>query len=208
MKKSFFITFEGPDGSGKTTQINNIRSFFEERGFETVVTREPGGTNIGEKIRDILLDRDNSEMDHMTEALLYAASRAQHVSEVILPALEQGKIVICDRFTDSSYAYQEYGRKLGRSIEVINEYAVNGCIPDITFLMELSPDEGMKRIESSVKDRLEAEKMDFHERVFEGYRCLSKRFPDRIKTVDASMDIESISMTIRGYLLELLGRKL
>ena len=121
MKKGIFLSLEGPDGSGKSTQIKYILDFFESRGYETVLTREPGGTSIGEKIRDVILDNENSEMDPMTETMLYAASRAQHVAQVIRPALEAGKVVICDRFVDSSIAYQGFGRDLGDCVAYINE---------------------------------------------------------------------------------------
>ena len=124
MDKGLFITLEGPDGSGKSTQIEYLREYFHGKGIETVLTREPGGTEIGEKLRDIILDKGNCEMCDMTEALLYAASRAQHVNQLIKPALEAGKVVVCDRFIDSSIAYQGYGRKLGDAVRVINELSL------------------------------------------------------------------------------------
>ena len=120
MDRGIFISIEGPDGSGKSTQINNIKEFFKKRGMEVIFTREPGGTLIGERIREILLDKTHTEMDPMTEAMLYAAARAQHVAQVIKPALNDGKVVVCDRFVDSSIAYQGYGRQLGDSVGVIN----------------------------------------------------------------------------------------
>ena len=134
MKNGLFITLEGPDGSGKSTQIERIRTFFKQRGEKVILTREPGGTPISEKIRTIILDKENRDMDAMTEAMLYAASRAQHVAQVIRPALERGEHVICDRFIDSSIAYQGYGRDLGDCVSIINAYAIRDCIPDITFL--------------------------------------------------------------------------
>ncbi|MFQ9893208.1 MAG: dTMP kinase [Emergencia sp.] len=151
MRRGLFITLEGPDGSGKSTQIQYIDQFFQERGIKTVFTREPGGTPIGEKLREIILDRKNSEMCDMAEALLYAASRAQHVEEKIKPALLAGDVVICDRFIDSSIAYRGYGRNLGDAVRIINELAVAGCMPDITFLMELSPEVGKSRIKAEVQ---------------------------------------------------------
>ena len=157
MKRGLFITMEGPDGSGKSTQIENIKKFFADKNLEIVFTREPGGSAIGDRIREILLDNNCKEMDYMTEAMLYAASRAQHVAQVIKPALETGKIVICDRFVDSSIAYQGYGRKLGDAVAVINSYAVAGCMPDVTFLMKLDPGIGKSRLSSrNHEDRLES----------------------------------------------------
>lgn len=206
MKQGLFITMEGPDGSGKSTQIDAIKSFFEMNGERVVVTREPGGTNISEKIRELLLDRENREMSPMAEALLYAASRAQLVSQIIKPALENGTHVICDRFVDSSIAYQGYGRDLGDSVAVINAYAVNGCMPDATFLMKLNPEIGKSRIKTSEQDRMEMEKLEFHNKVFAGYEALEKEFPDRIVGIDATRNIEEISEDILSHVERLLAR--
>ena len=192
MKKGLFITMEGPDGSGKSTQIEEIKCFFEQRGDSVVLTREPGGTSIGEKIRTILLDRENKEMDPMTEAMLYAAARAQHVAQVIRPALKEGKHVICDRFLDSSIAYQGYGRGLGDCVSIINAYAVQDCMPDLTFLMKLKPEIGRKRIGENRQDRIEMETLDFHNQVFAGYEELELQFPERIVGIDASREVEEI----------------
>ncbi len=201
-----FISIEGPDGSGKSTQIENIKKFFEDKNIDIVFTREPGGTPIGERIREIILDNAFSEMDAMTEAMLYAASRAQHVAQVIRPALEAGKVVICDRFVDSSLAYQGYGRKLGDSVSVINGYAVGDCMPDITFLMKLDPNVGKHRIEENRdnQDRLEHEKMTFHNRVYKGYLELEKMYPDRIVGIDASLGIDEIKEEIYRKLEEII----
>lgn len=204
MKKGLFISIEGPDGSGKSTQINNIKHFFEDKGRELVFTREPGGTIIGERIRELLLDKSHTEMDPMTEAMLYAAARAQHVAQVIKPALEEGKVVVCDRFVDSSIAYQGFGRQLGESVAKINEFAVDGCMPDITFLMKLDPRVGKDRIGSREQDRLELEKEAFHISVFEGYLALEKAYPDRIFGVDASRTINEIKTDIYRKLEEVL----
>lgn len=195
MGKGIFISIEGPDGSGKSTQISILKEYFSARGKEVLLTREPGGTAIGEKIREIILDRNNSEMVSMTEALLYAASRAQHVAQVIRPALQAGKIVICDRFVDSSIAYQGYGRKLGESVRTINEYAVDGCLPDLTFLLKLDPKVGKGRIRFEEQDRLEQEKLDFHQRVYEGYAELEAS-TERMIGIDAERGIEEISRDI------------
>ena len=204
--KGLFISIEGPDGSGKSTQIENIKKFFEDKSIDIVFTREPGGTPIGERIRDIILDNDFSEMDSMTEAMLYAASRAQHVAEVIRPALEQGKVVVCDRFVDSSMAYQGFGRKLGDAVNVINSYAVGECMPDITFLMKLDPNVGKHRIEENREnqDRLEHEKLPFHRRVYKEYLELEKMYPDRIFGIDASMGIDEIKEVIYRKLEEII----
>ncbi len=200
MNRGLFITVEGSDGAGKTTQIDNIRKYLEAQGFETLCTREPGGTKIGEKLRDLLLDKENSEMDPVAEMLLYAAARAQHVSEVILPAIEAGKAVICDRFVDSSVAYQGYGRGLGKQVQEVNEYATFGLEPDITFFLDLSPEAGKKRIGEVARDRLEAEKEDFHRRVYGGYIAICGECADRVVRIDASRDIESVRNEICNYM--------
>ena len=202
MRKGLFISIEGSDGSGKSTQIENIKRFFEEKGIDIVFTREPGGTPIGEKLREIILDRNLREMSDMTEALLYAAARAQHVAQVIRPALAEGKIVVCDRFVDSSIAYQGYGR--GEPVAVINGFAIEGCMPDVTFLMKMDPRVGRRRIKEDQQDRLEMEEDDFHVRTFEGYLELEKRYPDRIVSIDASRSIEEIKLDIYRKLEELL----
>lgn len=206
MNKGLFITFEGGDGAGKSTQIGKLMKYLQLKGFDVVLTREPGGTDIGEKIREIILDPDNGEMDPVTEAMLYAASRAQHVSQVIEPAVKEGKIVICDRFVDSSIAYQGYGRKLGESVEIINTYAVREYMPDMTFLLKLKPQAGSNRISGRDKDRIELEAQSFHQTVFEGYEQLEKRFPERIVGIDASGTIEEIEFEIRKHIDKLLIR--
>ena len=192
MERGIFISIEGPDGSGKSTQIENIKKFFADKNLEIVFTREPGGSAIGDRIREILLDNNCKEMDYMTEAMLYAASRAQHVAQVIKPALETGKIVICDRFVDSSIAYQGYGRKLGDAVAVINSYAVAGCMPDVTFLMKLDPGIGKSRVSSrNQEDRLESEKVAFHQEVYNGYLQIEKENPDRILGNLYQMNLDS-----------------
>lgn len=192
-----FISFEGPDGSGKTTQINRLKDYLTAKGCKVIVTREPGGTPISEKIRTILLDPENKEMHGVTEALLYAASRAQHVAEKIKPALAEGCIVLCDRFMDSSIAYQGYARKLGDDVRIINEFAVQGSMPDITFFMNLKASEGIARVDAQgSRDRLEQEAMDFHNAVYDGYIALSEIYKDRFVNIDASRSIEEISADI------------
>ena len=167
--RGIFITVEGGDGAGKSTQLANIKQYMEERGISAIFTREPGGTEIAEKIREIILDPENEGMEDLTEALLYAASRAEHVRKIIAPALEDGLVVVCDRFVDSSIAYQGYGRGLGKVVEMINEPAVNGYMPDLTIFLDLEPDVAMARISNRGHDRLEIETEDFHERVHQGY---------------------------------------
>jgi len=198
MKKGLFITFEGPDGSGKSTQISRLKRRLESLHISTVLTREPGGTLIGEKIREIILDVDHTEMDHLTEALLYAAARSQHVSQVIQPALDGGEAVICDRFMDSSIAYQGFGRGLGDQVRVINEYAVRGLVPDLTFLLLLDPALGKKRIHRDY-DRLEKEEDEFHQKVYQGYMQLAAAFPERVVAIHAAKSILEIEEEINRH---------
>lgn len=204
MKKGIFISVEGSDGSGKSTQIENIKKFFKDKGMDIVFTREPGGTQIGEILRNLVLDKNLKEMDDMTEALVYAAARAQHVAQVIKPALNEGKIVICDRFVDSSIAYQGYGRGLGESVKIINDFAIAGCMPDVTFLMKMDPRIGRRRIKADQQDRIELEKDDFHIKTFEGYLELERQYPDRIVGIDASRTIEEIKIDIYNKLEDVL----
>ena len=197
MNRGFFITFEGPDGSGKSTQIRLLEAHCRAHGYQVKLTREPGGPAISEKIRALLLDRENAEMTGPTEALLYAAARAQHVAQVIRPAVEEGIVVLCDRFMDSSIAYQAFGRQLGDDVRVINEFAVQGMRPDLTFFLDIDPALGLSRANShSAPDRLEAEKLEFHQRVYEGYQALKERYSDRYVRIDACDTVEVIAETI------------
>ncbi|MBE6036715.1 MAG: dTMP kinase [Clostridiales bacterium] len=207
MKRGLFITFEGPDGSGKSTQIQKLNTFLQEQGHDTLLTREPGGTAISEKIRGLILDPAHKEMDPMAEALLYASSRAQLVSQVIKPALEAGKTVICDRYVDSSVAYQGYGRGLGESVEIINRYAVQGIMPDLTVLLLLDPASGRKRVQQAGEmDRLEQEALEFHQRVYDGYVRLAETYPERILSFSAKGEIEAIAEAIRSRTAEALEK--
>jgi len=207
MSKALFISFEGPDGSGKTTQIKILAEYLQSKGFDVVLTREPGGTPISEKIRSLVLDPENTDMDSLTEAFLYAAQRAQHVAQLIKPALADGKVVLCDRFMDSSIAYQGYARGLGDCVRYINEIAVDNCQPDITFFMNLSAEEGIARASSREKlDRLEQEALDFHQKVYEGYLELSRIYKDRYIVIDASRSIEVITEELKNIINEKLSK--
>ncbi len=192
-----FISMEGPDGSGKSTQTKLLYDYLKLSGYDVVLTREPGGTFVGEKIRAIILDKDHHEMGDRTESLLFAASRAQHVDQVIKPALEAGRIVVCDRFIDSSIVYQGYGRGLGDSVRIINEYAIDGCLPDKTLLLLIDPKTGIDRIAKKDQDRLELMDISFHERVYQAYLELMKLYPERIVAVDGKDSVDEIAMEIR-----------
>lgn len=188
-----FITIEGPEGSGKTALINKIK---EGSNDFSVFTREPGGVKIAENIRNIILDNENTEMDIVTEVLLYAAARRQHLIEKVVPALSNGKSVICDRFIDSSLAYQGYARGVGIDVVLkINEFAVDGLMPDLTLLLDIDPAIGLKRIhddEGREYNRLDKENLDFHNKVREGYKQLAKRFPERIIMIDANRPLDEV----------------
>ena len=188
MKKGLFLTFEGVDGCGKSTQMRMITEYLQEQGIEFVMAREPGGCYISERIRDILLDVKSADMNDMTEVLLYAASRVQLVDQVILPALSEGKIVLCDRYIDSSIAYQGFGRKVGKdTVLKANSYAVEYCMPDITFFFDCRPKNAFSRMNpNKVMDRLEQESAEFFKRVYEGYLDICKQNPERVRRIDVS----------------------
>ena len=191
-----FITFEGPDGSGKSTVIKAVYEQLLKDGYSVILTREPGGTPIAEKIRNIILDNSNTELDARTEALLYAASRRQHLVEKIWPALKEGKIVLCDRFLDSSLAYQGEGRKLGiENILNVNLFATENTYPDLTLFFNLSPEEGLKRVSKDKKrvaDRLDNENSNFHDVVYQGFLKVNSMYKDRIQVVDASKPLQEV----------------
>lgn len=203
--KGLFITIEGPDGSGKSTQLKKLCSFLKKRRADFVFTREPGGTAVGERIREIVLDKNHPEMDDLTEAMLYAAQRTQHVREMILPALMEGKIVVCDRFVDSSLVYQGYARGLGEDVKTINDMAIKGAVPDITFLIMVDPATGRRRMKERDMDRLEQLAEDFHERVYEGYMKLAEKEPNRFFIVDGSLSPNEVFEKIKEKLVKLLG---
>lgn len=210
MTKGIFITIEGLDGSGKTTQISKIKDYFSRRGYETVLTREPGGTEISEKIRNIILDASNTRMSPITEMMLYASARAQLIFEVIKPALNQGKVVICDRFIDSSYAYQGYGRGIDlKIIESVNALGLDNLKPDITFFFDIEPGIALaRRISATGADRIENEKIEFHERVYRGYKDRAALDPQRIKVINANREIDEIAEEVECWLNILLGQHL
>jgi dTMP kinase len=207
MKQGLFITVEGTDGSGKTTQIGLMRDYLQEVGYNVVLTREPGGTNISEKIRGVLLDPENDEMGKIAEMLLYAAARAQLVHQVIKPAVAQGRIVICDRFVDSSLVYQGFGRGIPlETVTGVNNVALDGLMPDITFFFDLNPEIALKRrVDSTGADRIEKEKIEFHRKVYEGYKKLASLYPERIHIIDSTRSISEIAGEVREQLGELLG---
>ncbi|MFZ0075380.1 MAG: dTMP kinase [Exiguobacterium undae] len=204
-----FITVEGPDGAGKTTQLQLLADHLKAEGYEIVMTREPGGTRIGNEIRSLILNPDFKEMDEMTEILLYAASRAQHVNELIRPALAAGKIVLCDRFIDASIAYQGYG--LGYSIEQvqeINRQATNGLTPDRTYLFDLTVADSKRRmVERGALDRIEQRDDGFRQRVYEGFLTLAEQKPERIQLVDANHSIDDLQQILRQDVLTYLEKR-
>ncbi len=188
-----FITLEGPDGSGKSTFTNKISEYMKNKDINFIVTREPGGTPIGEKIRNIILDNDNINMGAETEALLYAAARSQHVHEKIIPALKEGKIVISDRFLLSSLAYQGVGRGLGiENVKMINDFGLRGIYPDLILFFHVDPEVTLERKTTNGGDRLEQEGNDFHKRVYKGYIELLEKYPKNICIIDASKSVEEV----------------
>jgi dTMP kinase len=210
MANGIFITIEGPDGSGKTTIIQMLAENLEREGFEVIATREPGGIEIAEQIRKVILDPDNTEMDSRTEALLYAAARRQHLAEKVRPALEKGKIILCDRFVDSSLAYQGHARGLGiDEVYSINEFAIEDMMPELTLYFDIAPEVGLERINKNKGrevNRLDMEKLDFHQKVREGYLILADRFADRIVKIDASKELEAVYEQAEAKIKSLLNK--
>jgi len=194
MQKGIFITFEGNDGSGKTTISTKVYETLKNKGYPVLYTREPGGIEIAEQIRSIILDPNNTEMDARTEALLYAASRRQHLIEKVLPAIKQGKIVLCDRFIDSSLAYQGVGRNIGmKEVFDMNAFAIEGHMPDVTIFLSVSLKTGMKRVaQRGNLDRMDQESMEFHKRVAEGYESVKLKYADRMVMIDAEQEMEKV----------------
>ena len=205
--RGLFITFEGTDGAGKTTQIQRLTADLRQTGYDVCLTREPGGTPISEQIRDMLLNPDHSEMAATTELLLYAASRAQHVSEVIKPALDAGKVVISSRFADATVVYQGYGRGLDLDrIHHLNRIATDGVTPDVTFVLDLPVEIGLQRVQNSRGglDRLESEKIEFHRRLREGYQTIAQQEPQRLKIIDAKVSPKRVYAQIQAIIQPLL----
>jgi dTMP kinase len=212
---SLFITFEGVEGSGKTTQIRRLKKYLTQKGIPCKVTREPGGSPIGEKIRKILLNPDHREMVPLSELFLYEASRAQHVKEVIEPLLEKGLMVLCDRFSDASIAYQGYGRKLDLGlVRKLNRLSSQGIKPHVTFLLDCPSDLGLKRAvqrnqvqRKEREERFEREKIQFHHRVRRGYLSLAKKEPHRVKVIDTRQGEDKTFEKIRRIIDNLIRSK-
>ncbi len=205
MAKGFFITFEGPEGCGKTTHSKRLYEFLKKKGFEVFYTREPGGTEIGEEIRRILLDPKNRTLDIVSEMLLYMAARSRIVEQKILPALKEGKIVICDRFLDSSFAYQGYGGGLDMGlIKRLGELVTRGLRPDLTILLDIDVKEGLKR-SGRFKDRIEKRPREYHKKVRKGYLVLAKKEPERIRVFLAKQTIKETQALIRNFVKWRLG---
>lgn len=201
MMQGLFITFEGPDGCGKTTQMKLLAEYFEKKGKEVVLTREPGGKGLGEKVREILLNYDG-EVSDRCESFLFLADRAQNIDIIVNPAVKEGKIVLCDRHIDSTVAYQGYGRGLNIDrINMLNNLATNGKKPDLTFVFDVDVETSMKRV-GKEKDRMESAGIDFHNRVRKGYLELAKQEPKRIKVLDATKSIEEIHKDVINILAE------
>ncbi len=210
MTNGLFITFEGGEGAGKTTILNQVYEELTGRGFEVIKTREPGGIRISEKIRDIIHDPLHLEMEERTEALLYAAARRQHLVEKVFPALEKEKIVLCDRFVDSSLVYQGYARGIGvDEVFAINQFVIQDCMPDITLFFDIDPKKGLERISANAereKNRLDLETIEFHEKVYEGYQLIKSRFPDRFQTVNADRSREAVYEDVLERIITFLNK--
>jgi dTMP kinase len=207
MNNGIFITFEGPDGAGKTTIINMVANQLQN----VLLTREPGGIDIAEQIRRVILDKENTAMDPRTEALLYAAARRQHLIEKVKPALKAGSVVLCDRFVDSSLAYQGYARGLGiDEVLSINQFAIEQMMPDLTIYFDIEPELGLKRINRNKGreiNRLDLENLDFHQKVREGYHQIIDRFPDRIVKIDASGTLDEVFQKTFQIVSDMLNMK-
>ncbi|WP_374722045.1 dTMP kinase [Peribacillus tepidiphilus] len=206
MERGIFITFEGPDGAGKTTVLQMVGEKLAQSGLKVLLTREPGGISISEQIRQVILNKENTSMDGRTEALLYAAARRQHLVEKVIPALEKGYIVLCDRFIDSSLAYQGYARGLGiKEVLTINEFAIEETMPELTLYFDIEPEEGLKRISTNNSrevNRLDMETLSFHKKVREGYQIVIEQFKDRFFIIDASLPIERVVRIAEEKIIE------
>lgn len=209
--KGHFITFEGGEGAGKTTILQALGAKLKELGLPVVTTREPGGIEIAEKIRNVILDPQNTKMDYRTEALLYAAARRQHLVEKVLPALNNGNIVLCDRFIDSSLAYQGYARGLEMDdVWSINQFAIENCMPDLTLFFDIRPEKGLQRITTNKereRNRLDLETRKFHEFVYEAYTILVERFPDRFVSINAEQSLEQVESDAKNRIIAYLKQQ-
>ena len=210
MKKRLFIAFEGGEGAGKSTILDKIYDWMKDENIPCIKTREPGGIKISEQIRSVILDNNNTEMDERTEALLYAAARRQHLVEKIIPALNEGKVVLCDRFIDSSLAYQGYARGIGMDeILEINKFAIGEYMPNLSIFFDLDPSEGLKRINKDNNrevNRLDNEKLDFHNKVREGYYKILEKDKDRIVNIDASKSIDKVYEDVKYIIRQWLDK--
>ncbi|MEK7395888.1 MAG: dTMP kinase [Candidatus Poribacteria bacterium] len=203
LNRGVFISLEGIEGCGKSTQARMLSDYVSELGYCVVLTREPGGTPIAEKIREMLLDSRNQNMTSRTELLLYLASRSQHVEQIIMPALQNGKIVICERFNDATRAYQGYARGLDMDlIEELTKIATGNLEPDLTIILDLEAKEGLIRAEKfkNYRDRLESESLDFHDKVRKGYLTIAQNNPERARVVDAKGTIEDVHFRLKQYI--------
>lgn len=212
---ALFITFEGVEGSGKTTQIRRLKTYLNRKGIPCMMTREPGGTFIGDQVRKILLNPDHKNLDPLAELFLYEAARAQHIKEFIKPLLEKKGVILCDRFGDASVAYQGCGRRLGvRLVERLNRMATDGLRPDVTFLLDCPTDLGLKRairrnevLKQEKEGRFEREKIQFHNRVRRGYLALARKEPRRVKVIDTRQGEDKVFEEIRGIIDKIIGSK-
>jgi len=209
MKKGYFLSLEGNEGAGKSSIVKMASQYLSSKGLEVITSREPGGIAIAEQIRSVILDKNNTMMDGRTEALLYAAARRQHYVEKISPSLIEGKTIICDRFIDSSLAYQGYARGLGiDEILTINEFAVDHIFPDLTLYLDVDPEVGLERIranENREVNRLDLESMSFHQKVREGYLEVMDRFPDRIVKINANVQLNEVFEEVKRVFDQFLG---
>lgn len=207
----YFITVEGGEGAGKSSILQSLGNKLTAMGYDVLTTREPGGIEIAEKIRKLILDPTHTTMDGRTEALLYAAARRQHLAEKVLPALNSGKIVLCDRFIDSSLAYQGYARGLGMDeVFMINQFAIQDCMPDMTLFFDIEPKKGLERISANKdreRNRLDLENIHFHEQVYQAYQKLVRKFPERIQVIDADQPFEQVETDARNLIVSRLTNK-
>jgi dTMP kinase len=207
--KGYFITFEGPDGCGKTSQIPPLAEYLRGQGYDVLTTREPGGTEIGDQVRHVIMDLKNKGMDPRTEILLFQASRVQIVEQVIRPALRAGQVVLCDRYADSTLAYQGYGHRSDLVfLRQLLHFATGGLQPDLTLLLDLDAEEGLKRRQGGNVEwnRLDDYDLDFHQRVRQGYHLLAAQEPARWQVVDASVTREALQAELRGIIMKRLSQ--